>query len=206
MTLPGIDGSAHSLVSFSFNFFSFNLNGSEDFFLQVLDSGSWTTLAQYVRGVDFENNTFYSAQVVFPTNALSDASNMTFRLICDASGNNDQIYIDQVLIVGEPAEGLVGAQMTPLIDRTFEGNAMSEEGIDYDDLVIYPNPVKGNLQVKLSGLADDASYEVFSLLGQQVKKGHLTDYSLAVDELPSGLYLLMVNDGEERHYQQFIKE
>ena len=131
---------------------------------------------------------------------------MTFRLICDASGNNDQIYIDQVLIVGEPAEGLVGAQMTPLIDRTFEGNAMSEEGIDYDDLVIYPNPVKGNLQVKLSGLADDASYEVFSLLGQQVKKGHLTDYSLAVDELPSGLYLLMVNDGEERHYQQFIKE
>ncbi|MDB9782763.1 DUF5011 domain-containing protein [Winogradskyella sp.] len=206
MTLPGIDASAHSLVSFSFNFFSFNLNGSEDFFLQVLDSGSWTTLAQYVRGVDFENNTFYSAQVVFPTNALSDASNMTFRLICDASGNNDQIYIDQVLIVGEPAEGLVGAQMTPLIDRTFEGNAMSEEGIDYDDLVIYPNPVKGNLQVKLSGLADDASYEVFSLLGQQVKKGHLTDYSLAVDELPSGLYLLMVNDGEERHYQQFIKE
>ena len=55
---------------------------------------SYQTLVSWVSGTDFSNNVREFPSVVI-TGTFT--SNTRFRFRCDASANNDQIYIDDIL-------------------------------------------------------------------------------------------------------------
>ncbi|WP_204344410.1 M43 family zinc metalloprotease [Psychroserpens algicola] len=201
MTSPSFNLTPYNQVEVEFYFYANSMENGEDFWLRYYNGSSWTTVATYARGTNFNNSTFYTATVTLDASQYNFAGNSQFRFQCDASGNNDQIYIDQVTITGI-GSGSRGKGNTLEVIRTVDVNdSFGSE----DDFVIYPNPVKGNtLFVKLPDNAK-ASYRILNMLGQTMMRGDSAK-EINVSSLKSGLYFIEVNDGEETMTKKFIKQ
>jgi hypothetical protein len=89
------------------------MEGSERFLLEFSSDGgsSWTTVKDYVHGVDFQNDSFYEETVdfneAFASNGASydRTAEAKIRFQCVASGNGDYIYIDEVAFQGLVPQG-----------------------------------------------------------------------------------------------------
>jgi len=90
------------------------MENGEDFWLRYYNGSGWTTIDTYVSGTDFNNNSFSSATFTLNEAQYNLASNSQFRIQCDASGNNDYIFIDQVIITGIPSGPDVISPSVPL--------------------------------------------------------------------------------------------
>ena len=200
MTSETFNLTGFNQVEVSFYFYSYSMESGEDFWLRYYNGSSWTTVGTWARGTSFENNSFYTATVTLDAASYNFASNSQFRFQCDASGNQDHIYIDQVKITGLGAGARSNGNSLDFI-RSFDTGATTFE----DDFMIYPNPVKGNtLFVKLQE-NPVATYRVLNMLGQTIIKGDLTK-EINVSNLKAGMYFIEVNDGEETMTKKFIKQ
>ncbi len=87
------DGAVSVLVEFVFR--ANSMEPGEDFLLELSTNGgsSYSTIDSWVSGVDFNNGVYYqvSAEV---TGSLNNATRLRIR--CDATSNNDQVYVDDV--------------------------------------------------------------------------------------------------------------
>ena len=110
---PSFDISALDKVDFKFFFKPNGMESGEDFFIEYSsDAGtSWTIVGTFVSGsvpsktADFEATTsaigysktvtIFKSDYTFPT-----GNNARFRVRCDASEDDDMIYLDDVLISG----------------------------------------------------------------------------------------------------------
>ncbi|MEL0457595.1 immunoglobulin-like domain-containing protein, partial [Flavobacteriaceae bacterium SZ-1-7] len=203
MTLSNIDVSPYEQVEIDFYFYAFNMNNNEDFWVRFFDGSNWNTVATYVRGIDFNNDTFYNATVTITSTQYNFAVNSGFRFQCDASGNNDQVFIDQVIItgigIGSPA---VYRAPTEKTDTTLD---ITENFVERNELKVYPNPVKGDILNIKTLRNTNMSYKIVNMLGQVVKTGD-TDQEIIVDYLEAGMYYIEVNDGSDKMMKRFIKE
>ena len=149
--------------------------------------------------MDINNNTFYSATIVLSAAQYNLSNNSGFRFQNDASGNNDQIFIDQVVIKGlNGGARLINNKTEPV--GYFESRNTSEY-----DVLIFPNPVSGNhLNIVLLDY-DEISYRVINMLGQTVDSGQLKSQQVNVENLESGMYFIEINDGEEVFIKKFIR-
>ncbi len=205
MTLNNVDVSSYDTVEVEFYFYPNSMENGEDFWLRFYNGSSWSTVASYAAGTSFDNGSFYTATVTISANDYNFATNSGFRFQCDASGNNDQIYIDQVTITGISNGGASTNSITSLggytTTSTDNGNGIEE------DLMIFPNPVKGDfLNVKLYDNSIEATYTIKNMLGQTVGQGTVTNQRVSVAGLRSGLYFIEVNDGEETMTKRFIRQ
>ena len=198
MTLSNIDVTPYSQVVVDFYFYVYSMETNEDFWLRFYDGSTWTTVATWAQGVNISNNTFYNATVTLTPAQYNFAANSGFRFQCDASGNADHIYIDQVTITGTTsARGDIN-------DLVAVGSLDTEGGFE-DDFKLYPNPVKGDiLNVELPE-GEAFRYRIVNMIGQTVGKGDSTG-QIDVSNLRSGLYFIEVNDGEEVMTKRFIRE
>ena len=73
-------------------------NSNEDFLVQYFDGSSWHTVASYAQGVDFENGQFYKKTITISASEYQFPMNMKLRFMCDASGNGDDVYIDEIKV------------------------------------------------------------------------------------------------------------
>lgn len=99
ITSDVLDFSPYDEVDVSFSYFvrSFD-NSNEDFWLQVSsDNGPFTTVREWNLNDDFQNNLRYD---VTETVTGPFTSNTRLRFRCDASGNSDWVYIDDIDING----------------------------------------------------------------------------------------------------------
>jgi hypothetical protein len=73
-------------------------NSNEDFWLQIsTDGGSnWTTVEEWNQGDEFVNEQFYPDSVIITGFTLTNNTQLRFR--CHASGNADDVYIDEVMV------------------------------------------------------------------------------------------------------------
>ncbi len=96
----GIDvaGPGYTSIEVDFYFYPRSMENNEDFWVQYWDGSSWNTVATFARGVDFDNNTFYNAVVTISESNYTFPNDMRIRFRCDASGNADDVYIDQITI------------------------------------------------------------------------------------------------------------
>ena len=84
----------------------FSFERDEDFFLEyTLDGTNWIIAAQYINNVNVANDEPKDFEVVLSDNRgapldLATASIFQIRFRCDASGNGDVVYIDDVEILG----------------------------------------------------------------------------------------------------------
>jgi hypothetical protein len=204
MTLSNIDVSPYSEIVIDFYFYVFSMENGEDFWVQFYNGSSWSTVASYVSGSGINNNTFYNASVTLTPAQYNFALNSGFRFQCDASGNNDQIFIDQVTITGN--YGTSRNLYNNLIElNTFSRGEPSAFIIFNEDFKVYPNPVKySDLNVSVPGISK-FSYRIINTIGQIVIEGN-SEGKIDVSKLQNGMYLIEVNDGEEIMTKRFIKE
>ena len=90
---------AYDQVKVDFWYYCYSMdNSNEDFWLQIsTDGGSnWTTVEEWNLGDEFVNEQFYPDSVIITGFTLTNNTQLRFR--CHASGNADDVYIDEVLI------------------------------------------------------------------------------------------------------------
>ncbi len=72
----------------------------EDFWVQYWDGSAWQTVAVFDKGTDFQNGNFYDAVVQIPAGTYNYPTDAKLRFMCDASGNRDDVFIDEITFRG----------------------------------------------------------------------------------------------------------
>ena len=204
MTSPVLNLTAFNQVEVNFYFNASSMENGEDFWLRYFNGSTWTTVASYTSGESFINNTFYVATVTLNSSQYNFATNSQFRFQCDASANDDLIYIDQVTITG--ISGSSKGNNDSLIALGDFGRPNTTENFSAldEDFKIYPNPTKGNILNVILPSIEQFSYRVMNMVGQTVIKGN-SKGEVNVSNLQNGMYFIEVNDGEELMTKKFIK-
>ena len=203
MTLSNIDVSSYSEVVVDFYFYFNSMENGEDFWLQFYDGSSYITAQTWASGSIISNGSFYNATVVLTPAQYNFASNSGFRFRCDASGNNDQIYIDQVTLTGYFTNSGISNSLTLVSAARTENN--SSEVITYGDIKISPNPVNGEiLNIQTIG-ENNFSYRIFDMTGKVITNGE-SNKEVYVGKLESGMYFIEVFNQGITTTKKFIKQ
>lgn len=86
----------------------------------------------------------------------------------------------------------------------------SEENINiekFDNIIVYPNPVKEKLFVGLPEITENTYIYLYSLTGELLlsKKATKTIESINFSQQPSGIYIIKVNGNEQTFTQKITK-
>ena len=210
MTSPSLDVSSYASVDVEFFFYARSMEPGEDFWLQYNDGSGWVTVATYARGSDFENNAFYTSTVNLDSGVFNLVNNGQFRFRCDASGNNDLVYIDAITISGNDSAARANNDSRPLYIGPGQVEALETYTLNSEDdatFTLYPNPAVDILNVQTQGKEVSEAY-IFSALGMQVM--HLQDLgdtvNINISDLPTGTYFVRFVADEQIVTRQFIKE
>ena len=210
MTLSSLDLSPYSQIEVDFYFYANSMENGEDFWL-LYDDGSdgsdFSIIGTWVSGTNFNNGSFYNVVVTLNAPPLNFKSNGQFRIQCDASGKNDQIYIDQVIIRGTNNTGIAGNFITQ-VDGNAEGFnvSVSESSLNAfeGDFKIFPNPANTQTTVSLGLDIEDEPIDVvliiYDLKGMVIKTMRWNKISNSIFEkqiditgLSSGLYMIGIS-------------
>jgi len=197
---------SYNQITVNFSYITVNFANGEDFWLQISTNGgsTYTTVKTWVAGTNFNNNVRGTG-----THTITGpfTSTTRIRLRSDASDDNDNVYIDDVVITG--CLNFTG-------DPETDDRSISEENslkpISETSLLAYPNPTTGKLNVEFTQAESAAKLVVTDMLGRMIQQQEvelngtgLQQVSLDMSSLQPGTYLLQVLDGKERRYLQFVK-
>jgi beta-glucanase (GH16 family) len=110
-----LDLQPYARLRIAFTYVTLNFSGAENFQVEFSDDGgaSWTVAKDFVHGTDFSNGVRENPVLILGDLAHDFTTNVNIRLRCDASGNADDVFIDNVVIsaaVGDSdADGLPDA-------------------------------------------------------------------------------------------------
>ena len=213
MTTDNLNLSSYEEITVDFAFYARSMESNEDFWLQISNNGgsSYTTVASYARGVHFDNDVFYSDAV---TISGPFASNSRVRFRCDASGNSDWVYIDDVTITGctnnarlieENAEAVA---TTPTANTTRE-SLLGQELIS--NFKLYPNPTSDNLTIAYDmAKANDVELIITDFTGKILKVQELDEVvgsaqlSYDAGRLAPGFYFVHLVTEGKRYTEKFV--
>ena len=200
-----LDLSGYEELTVGFGFVAKSMENGEDFVLEYSTNGggSFTTVASYIAGSNFTNGPSYSDEVVI---AGPFTANTVVQFRCDASGNNDQIYLDDVAISGCTSGGRWSAPVTPLIEADLSA-APSPFGM----LNLYPNPASESIQLDFE-LYQDVRFQwmVTDMQGRflmkQESEGIRGEQHINIDVSgwPAGTYLLFLRSTNGAHTKRFM--
>jgi hypothetical protein len=188
-----MDLSTESEVNFSFSYYTNSMENGEDFVLEVSSNGgsSYTVVQTWTSGTDFSNNTRNNETMVISGPFSTDT---VFRIRCDASANNDQIYIDDVVI----------DNCTSQLPEMEIGNSEMEKTLEVKSIKVYPNPASQTLYINSRGY-ENVNFNVmlFGIHGQMLINKPMTATDDEVDQInlndfSDGLYILVIKDDKGR--------
>lgn len=203
MTTDNLNMSPYDELTVDFTYFPRSMENNEDFWLQVSTNGgsSYTTVGSWARGTDFENNIRYFESVVIE-GPFSNTTRLRFR--CDASGNSDYVYIDDVDITGcdNGSNDRVATAATTVEPK-------EEEMISIGN--IFPNPSSSVVNVSFHSLAEkEATAQLFDVNGKLIYSEALTMTggkqieSFDVSGFGTGIYFFHLTTDEQRMVKRFV--
>lgn len=105
--------------------------------------------------------------------------------------------------------GTIDVVVNPNVNETLivtEGETLSLQTTIATDLILYPNPTKGLLNLNADYGFENAVYSVFDVTGKRVLNDRFNSNTIDVSELSSGNYILRVIDNGVIKTQKFIKQ
>ena len=211
MTTDALDLTAYSELTFEFSYWPNSMENGEDFFLEVsTNNGSTFTIYKaWVKGTDFVNSVRYDEEIVIDN--VTFTSQTKFRLRCDASGNGDQVFIDDVILTGcNSANG-----MNRIINDEFESSntyeleksedEIFEETFEADnekEFAAYPNPTRDFIYINGTWDGDSNEVQLMDIYGQKLLKKTINSGSdevikLDIAHLPHGIYIVNIIQSKE---------
>lgn len=200
---PILDLSGNNQVTIEFHTYANSMEVGEDFFVEFFNGSTFQVIGNYARGADFNNGAFFTDTILLDAGTYNFNSNNRFRIRCDASANNDQIYFDQVIVSGDN----VTAAPFRVIPRATQAPIKAFTDKTISNVKLYPNPTTSVLNIEiLEGSFDEIM--VFSTTGQLVRTIKPTSDNLTMDvsEFASGMYFVRFVSGGLAVTKRFIKE
>lgn len=220
MKTSSLNLAAYEELKISFSYMTEGMDHSEDvFWLQISSDGgvSFTTLKKWSWGDEFNNRERMFDHLVVPGPFTIKT---VIRFQSKAAGQNNSLYIDDVLIEGcyNPAKDFAPIDPNrPLVSEGTHVSAPIPDTSQFDSqMVVFPNPVKSQLNVWLKArvfLKDKPFYlSVYNLEGRSVLQESFPaadnkwmERRLDVGRLSSGFYFISVNTGTEVLTKRFVK-
>ncbi len=209
MTTDNINMAGMNELQVAFSYYPVSMdNANEDFWLDVsIDGGSyWYELVEWSMNDEFVNNQRYN-DVATITGGFTANTKVRFR--CDASGNSDWVYIDDVVLTG------CSSTIAPLanndnafhVHRTSEVMKTTTDVVGDRSLTLYPNPVRDFLYVRAANVSENATVQVVDITGKTIRTLALDSETqqINVSDLSEGLYFIRIQTGAEVMVEKFMK-
>jgi hypothetical protein len=200
MTSEAFDLSGYDSVRVQFAYYHRGFETGEDFIIKLKENGSFVDVASFSKPNDFNANGFYSVNVLLDAADYDFNTNAKFRIQCDASENNDQIYVDQVILTGYTSATSNMQYQAQASDRFFANKAvkvLSEGNVErrsspeiVNELLIYPNPANDMIVLDNFEVEKISKLQLYRLDGSLVGDRVLNENILSIGDLDSGIYLL----------------
>lgn len=210
MTSASYDLSAYNSLTLDFYFYSYGMENGEDVWVRYFNGTTWSTVATFIAGTHFNNNGFYHVTVTVNA-AVALAANAQFRIQCDASDNNDLVYIDAVVLGASSATvNKSNTQSIQFIKQLDTEKDNGKEDIADNKLEgkinIYPNPVASTLNINSD--IEIKSVKIFNATGALVKSTPVQkSNTVDVNSLRAGFYIIQMQTATGKLItQRFIKK
>ena len=211
MTTDNLNLAAYDELLVEFGFYPRSMdNSNEDFWLQISTNGggSYTTVEEWNRDDEFVNNNFYTDAVTI-TGTFTSTTRLRFR--CDASGNSDWVYIDDVTISGCSSNfNNNGNNMAINPNDGTNNNGISLAGLTLDNqMKIFPNPASDELTIAYNVATDvEVQINILDFTGRVLRTvnaiGGTNQERLAIGDLQAGYYLVQLVAGKERMNERLM--
>ena len=196
MTSPVYNLTPYSSVTIEFKFRAVGMESGEDFWLRYYNGTTWSTVGTFISGSSFENNQLYTINITltgqFPSNAQ-------FRFQCDASENDDEVFIDAVIIKGNTGSNLI----EEIISIKSENNIVLTDDRE-GKMSIYPNPAESVVQITITD--QPKSIRIFNMAGKLMQiPVDLYRNTIDVSSLESGMYIIQAETEDDAFSLKLIK-
>ena len=210
MTTDNLNLTGFEEVQIDFNYYPVSMENGEDFWLQgSLDGGStWTTVGVWARPDDFQNNSSYSGSVVI-TGDYTSTTQWRFR--CDASNNNDRVFIDDVNITG-CTNGNREISPGEIVGEIVESEVTSvDTELSLSEMKVFPNPTRDILNIEYQ-LSEDSEVVMFiyDVNGKVISKDLFNSEKgvqkrqVDASDFDAGFYFISLQAGDEIVTKRFI--
>ena len=207
MTTDLLNLSSYDELTVDFSFVCISMESGEDFWLQAsVDGGStWQTLTTWTSGVDFSNGTRYNPSIVITG---TFGSNFRLRVRCDATANNDRVYIDDMNITGCNNAARLDAPVA--VDG--EMQVVDQQIVEiFGSMDLFPNPTSDNLTVQFE-LIESSEVEVMitDLTGKVMQRQFIQrdagshQVKVDVSDLTPGMYLMHLINLNDNVSKKFV--
>ena len=147
-TTDNLNLTAYEELTVDFAYYVRSFENVEDFWLQISTNGgsSFTTIEEWNRGDEFNNNEFKTGQAVI---SGPFTSNTKLRFRADASGNSDWVYLDDVKISGCTNGGnREGGEIIEIV-QNMDNHPTTFDQTPYraSEMKLFPNPVEDELTI-----------------------------------------------------------
>ena len=188
-----LDASSFNEVEIDLYFYVNGLNNGESLILKFFNGSNWIVVTNFTIGSGYFNNAFNNATVVLSNAQYNFSANSGFRLECNASKKNEQIYVDQITITGKNIAAARSQQST----ATLSGTAK--------DVLVFPNPVKGQLVTVRMLDVDMFDYRIYSISGELMAQG-TSDADINVSQLNFGIYFIELFTQDNRVIKKLVRQ
>jgi hypothetical protein len=196
MTSPTYNLTPYNSVMVEFKFRGLSMEPGDDFWLLHYNGSRWNNIATFVSGTHFNNNQLYTITVTL-NGPLSNVSK--FRFQCHGNENNDEVYIDAIVIRGTTASGIIE---NPIVIIP-EDNIMYKEN-DISIIQIYPNPATDMVYIKSEEVITRIS--IFNSSGQLILKLKSDEIqNVDISELNPGFFIMRIETDENVYTKTLIK-
>jgi hypothetical protein len=139
----------------------------------------------------------------------SDVS-LNFGLDKNTNANSTQLLYQLQGSSDWLPSNIVGSVMIRPVFRSTLPDWVGTEELNNDESVIFPNPVQGMLNLRLSPEFESCSYRIMDLTGKIVLEGLSANQStleINTENLSQGCYVIHYMNGDnEGHTARFVKE
>lgn len=94
----GYDITSYSEFRIEFSYIASSMENNENFFVEFWNGTQWVIVGDYARNQEFNNGERKNESIVLSASQINFNDHAGVRFRCDASGNGDRIYIDDVVI------------------------------------------------------------------------------------------------------------
>jgi hypothetical protein len=155
----------YNTLEVDFYFVMVSMETNEDFFVQYYNGSAWQTVATFARAGSIQNNVFYHATVTIPRTTYNFPTNAQIRFMCDASADNDDVYIDQIEFRGTTAA--LGLSFAKASEASSADEALHES---FELKQNYPNPFNPATTIAFSlPQESDVSIKIYDVTGSLVR-------------------------------------
>lgn len=185
---PCFDLSSASNANFSFNYHQFGSNNMGNISLQASNDNGASWLTIWSSSGNLGNS--WQSQTVSLLAYAGGSVQLRFNRLTGGTWQAD-IAIDNI-------------NLTTSSSSRGEEELISDNSATFNDITIYPNPVKGQI-INVKTQFETVAFEIYNTMGQIVSKGKLTNNAIHVGDLDSGIYHIVFALEDKTIMKRFIK-